>query len=145
MRYLISLISLSLVILFSCSSMKKQGKTASGTQKTLAGTTWEISRIPGFELEKSRKMPTIAFSDTALKFGGNGGCNGFGGNYTVDGSKLKLENVLSTMMACTPGMKMENKLMTAFREVDNYEISKGILKLKKGNNVLVEYRESKKD
>ena len=144
MRYLVSVITLSTVILFSCSSMKKKGKTNSNANE-LAGTTWTIKSIPSFTLEKYNKVPTLTFMDTANKIGGNGGCNGFGGEYTVDGKKLKLEKIIATMMACMEGSKTENKLMQAYQETDNYEIVGDVLKLKKGTVVLAEFSRSKKD
>jgi len=142
MRFFISIFTLSIIVLISCSSMKKKNRTSSNK---LAGTTWTIKSIPNFTLEKYRKVPTIAFMDTANRIGGNGGCNGFGGDYKVNGNKLKLEKIISTMMACMEGSKTENKLMQAFEQTDSYEISGDVLKLKKGSVVLAEFNRSKKD
>jgi heat shock protein HslJ len=34
------------------------------------------------------------------QFGGNVGCNGFGGGYTVSGDQITFESIVSTMMFC---------------------------------------------
>jgi len=34
------------------------------------------------------------------KFGGNSGCNVYGGSYTTDNDKLKIADITSTMRAC---------------------------------------------
>lgn len=144
MRYLLSCLALSLLVWCSCASMKKQSKAGANNADPLAGTTWTLSTIPGFEAEKTPKPVTILFQDS-LRFGGNGGCNSYGGGYTLEGSSLKLGSVMSTKMACMPGMKTENKLFELFPQVDHYRISGDKLSLMQGEKVLAEFGRSKKD
>lgn len=142
MRYLLSL---SLLVLFSCSSMKKQAKSTSDTGSSLAGTDWTISSIPGFELEQTRKQVTISFDGTTGRVSGNAGCNGFGGTYTVKGNTLKMEKLISTKMACMPGMQTENKVLMALTNTDHFSISGDKLTLMQGEKVLAEYSRGKKE
>lgn len=144
MRYLLSCIALSLLVWCSCSSMKKQSQSGAKNSDPLAGTSWTLSAIPGFEAEKTPKPVTISFQDS-LRFSGNGGCNGYGGAYTLEGSSLKLGRVLSTKMACMPGMKTENKLFELYTQVDHYRVSGDKLNLMQGEKVLAEFGRSKKD
>jgi heat shock protein HslJ len=142
MRYLISL---SIIVLFSCSAMKKQGKSKPGNSNALKGTGWVLSRIPDFELEKTRKEPSIYFNDSTSKVSGYTGCNGYGASYTLKGNTIKIGDVLSTKMACMPGMKTENKVMNVLSSVDNYSISGDKLTLKQGEKVLAEFTRDKKE
>ncbi len=142
MRYLLSL---SVLLLFSCSSMKKQTKAGSATGDVLAGTAWTISSIPGFDLEQTRKPVTISFETATGRVFGNAGCNSFGGHYTLKGSALKMEKVISTKMACMPGMQTENKVMLILNNTDHFSISGDKLQLMQGDKVLAEYSRGKKD
>lgn len=142
MRYLISL---SLLALVSCASMKQKGKSSASAAAPVKGTVWTVTRIPGFEMEKTRKPVTLFLSDTSARFGGNGGCNGYGGEYTLNGDSLKLGEVLATMMACKPGMGTENRFFKALRETNMYQVSGDKLLLKNGKITLAELSRSKKD
>lgn len=142
MRYLLSL---SILVLVSCSSMKKQSKGDTGNNNTLAGTNWTLSRIPDFTFENTRKPVTLSFADTTNRIVGNAGCNNFGGTYTVKGNTIKMEKILSTKMACLPGVETENKVMAAMVNADHFSIEGDKLTLKKGEKVLAEYSRSKKE
>jgi heat shock protein HslJ len=139
------LLSLSIILLVSCSSMKKQPKSDTGAANKLGGTTWTLSGIPGFELEQTRKIPSISFVDTTDRVYGNTGCNNFGGYYFVKGNTLKLEKVISTKMACLPGMETETKVMTALVTADHFTLEGDKLTLLKGDKVLAEYTRGKKE
>jgi heat shock protein HslJ len=142
MRYLLSL---SVIVLFSCSAMKKQSKSESGSSNPLKGTAWTLSRIPDFEPEATRKPISITFADTTNRVHGNAGCNGYGANYTVKGSTIKLERILSTKMACMPGMQTENKVMNVLTNTDHYTVSGDKLTLMQGEKVLAEFTRDKKE
>lgn len=142
MRYLLSL---SVILLFSCSSMKKQSQSDSGAKNALGGTAWTLTWIPDFELQQTRKAPFISFSDSTDRISGNAGCNGFGGHYSVKGNVIKLEKVISTKMACIPGMETENKVMNALSNVDHFTVEGDKLTFLKGEKVLAEYTRRKKE
>ncbi len=143
MRYLLLA---SVGLLLSCSATKKAAKGADGKDAVaLEYNTWELSSIPGFEIESNlSKKVTILFTDSTKRVSGNGGCNGYGGTYEMNGSKLKFGPLMATKMACTPGMKTEDKYMSALRETDNFEISGNKLMLKKGSTVLAELKKGTK-
>ena len=67
-------------------------------------------------------MPAAAGDQASITFNadgtisGNSGCNGFGGNYTVDGDQITFSGILSTLMACEePLMSQE---ITTFKVLD---------------------------
>jgi heat shock protein HslJ len=142
MRYLLSL---SLLLLFSCSSVKNQADAKKTNPVNLKGTSWMLSSVPDFKPEKLKKPVTLNFSDSSNKMGGYSGCNGYGGTYTVKGSELKMEEILGTLMACMPGMKTESKLYDALRNTDHYKVSGGKLILMQGTKVLAEFVPLKKE
>jgi len=145
MRYLLLA---SFALLFSCSASKKVANGTAGKPGQDAApfeyTTWELTAIPDFELEKTSKKVTLIFLDSTKRIGGYAGCNGYGGNYTKSGNSIRLENIISTKMACMPGMKTENKFISAMMETDSYELSGEILKLKKDGRVLAELKKAEK-
>lgn len=138
MRYFLAL---SALVLFSCSSMKKQTKT---TSESLSGTGWAISSIAGFELEKTLSPVTLSFNAAGNRFGGNNGCNTYGGAYTLDGEKISLEKIISTKKACIPGANTERAVMNVLGSTDHYRISGDKLMLMQGDKVLAEFSRDQK-
>jgi heat shock protein HslJ len=139
MRYLLILSSL---LMLSCAGMKSQ---QSGAGQVLAGSNWTLNSIPDFPAESTSRPVTLSFSDSTDRFGGNTGCNGFGGNYEVKGNRLTLSKIISTQMACNPGMQTESRLMKALTEADGYEIRNDKLILRKGDQLLITFDRNKKD
>lgn len=111
--------------------------------KPLKGTVWELEKISGFEMEKLEKKPFIVFSEGDNKINGLGGCNTYAGKYQAEGNKLKMTDVLSTMMACVPGMETENRFMASINKVNEYEIKDGLLMLKQNDTILLTFKPSK--
>jgi len=136
---------MSFIFLLSCSSTKKtaEAKKPAATAN-LKGTSWTLSAVPNFKMETLKSPAMLHFNDTALTINGYSGCNGFGGNYTVDGNKLKMSNIMGTMKACMPGMKTESSMYNALNNSDNYKISNGKLILMQGDKMLAEFTPLKK-
>lgn len=68
----------------------------------LAGTQWQLASYgtPGAETPVAPgSVVTLSF-ESADRLGGNGGCNSFGGEYTVQNNTLTISGVVSTLMAC---------------------------------------------
>jgi heat shock protein HslJ len=65
------------------------------------------------------------------KAGGDAGCNTYSGKYTVTGSSLTFEQMMSTMMACEPLiMDQEQTYLKALGDTKSYESSADKLILK---------------
>jgi heat shock protein HslJ len=82
---------LALLILSACSS---------GNSASVTGTWKLVSYGPA-----SSQTPAAADVDTSIEFkdgqvNGTVGCNGFGGDYKVDGDRLTFGPIMSTMMFC---------------------------------------------
>ena len=90
--YLITLLAISGMMLAACSG---------GNSNSLVGT-WRLVSYgsPG------NLTPAAPDVDTSITFGedgkvdGNVGCNGFGGDYTVDGNTITFGPIVSTLMFC---------------------------------------------
>jgi heat shock protein HslJ len=142
MRYLLSL---SLLLLFSCSSVKNQADAKKEKPARLKGTSWTLSSFPDFKMEKLKNTATLVFNDTSSRIGGYSGCNSYGGSFEVNGTSLKMKDILGTLKACMPGMKTESTLYNALNNTDHYKISDGKLVLMQGTKVLAEFVPLKKE
>lgn len=73
----------------------------------LVGTAWTLDSIAtGTDAVSSviaGTEATAAFGDDG-KVGGTGGCNTYGGTYTVDGTTIAIVDIASTQMACQGGI-----------------------------------------
>jgi heat shock protein HslJ len=69
---------------------------------------------------------------------GNSGCNGFGGNYTVEGDQITFDQIVSTLIACEdPLMTQEQSIHQVVTDTAIYEIDGDTLTLTNNDLVLV--------
>jgi heat shock protein HslJ len=132
---------LILVVTISLSCSKKTLNTTSNQipDASFTNTRWKLVKLPGIEMPALTKDAFIQFKTEDNRAFGSGGCNNLMGSYTVSEKKLKISQMASTMMACTPEiMKVEDAFSKALTETDNYSISGDTLKLLKGDLVLAE-------
>ena len=111
---------LALLILTAC---------AGGSPATIKGQ-WELVSHGS----ASSQTPAVADVETSIEFldgqlSGNVGCNGFGGEYEVDGDTLKFGPVMSTMMFCEGRMDAEQSFLTKLQAAVGYTATKKTLKI----------------
>ena len=96
---------------------------------SLAGSDW------GPEADgKPDRYIQFKESDVA----GDGGCNGFGGRYTFDGNAIKIGPLVSTRMACEPGvMDAEQAWFRLLECANSAEATPTTLVLKDGNGTVI--------
>ncbi len=109
--------------------------TPSGSVPPLAGTTWAVSELPGAQPNEPRRQ-TLTFSGNG-HISGNGGCNGFGGDYTQTGAQLRFERIIHTMMACLPNMGSEQAYLDALEAARSGAVDGDTLTLKNGSGATV--------
>jgi heat shock protein HslJ len=94
----------------------------------------------------SAAAPTPAVPDTeaGLTFNedgtvtGNSGCNGLGGDYTVEGDQITFGQIVSTLIACDdPRMAQEDAVHKVLTETARYKIEGSTLTLTNNDMVLV--------
>lgn len=82
------------------------------------GPDGEIPIVDGWPI-------TITFTEDG-SFGGTSACNGYGGSYSIDGSRLVLDEVSSTAMACEPDVNAsEGAYQNALSDVDGINLVTG--------------------
>ena len=86
----------------------------------LASTQWQLTAPVYAGLDKK---PTLNFTDESV--GASVGLNGMGAGYELDGSKIKIEQFISTMMAGPPAlMDAENSYKKALAATRSFQLSR---------------------
>jgi len=91
---------------------------------------WQLVSY-GSPSEQMPAAPDVGTSiefDTEGRMSGNVGCNSFGGDYTVDGNKIKFGPVMSTLMGCIgPVGEQETATLGVMREIATFMLNDDIL------------------
>jgi heat shock protein HslJ len=76
-------------------------------------------------VESLETAPFLTLSVEGNAVAGFGGCNDFAGTYTLDAtaSRIRFNNLASTLRACISGMEQEAALHEALNNVDNYSLN----------------------
>jgi heat shock protein HslJ len=97
-----------------------------GSSSGPTGVTWKLVSYgpPGDEVDAVADVPTsLVFGDDG-QVGGNMGCNSFGGEYEVEGSKITFGPLVSTLMACDePIMNQETAVLGIFTDTVDYKMN----------------------
>ncbi|MBC7877749.1 MAG: META domain-containing protein [Anaerolineales bacterium] len=102
-QFLLVIFAISSFILTACSG-NDNNATQSPTGNTSASPTgtWELNSYGS----PTSLVAAAVDVETSIDFAadgtlaGNVGCNGFGGDYTVDGDKIVFGQIISTLMFC---------------------------------------------
>lgn len=95
-----------------------------GASAPLENTHWKLTRLgdaPVAELPQQR-APYLVLNPSTHRLTGSGGCNHLGGSYEVQGDRLSLDSLTTTLMACAEGMETEKDFLEALREVSGWRI-----------------------
>lgn len=132
-KYLLTLLIISLAI-SACSAQNTEEPSAS-----LMGS-WKLTSFGS----AGTTSPAVEGSDAELTFSedgtvaGNSGCNGFGGNYTVEGDQVTFSEIVSTLIACEePLMAQEAAVLQTLTDTASYKIEGNSLTLTNNDTVLV--------
>lgn len=127
--------------------MKKMSLVALLAVFALAACTGSSSAsIEGqWKLVSYNETPAVPNVETSIEFkdgqmSGNVGCNGFGGDYEVDGDQIKFGSVMSTMMFCEgPVGEQESGTLAVFQESTKFVLDGNMLTIAstEGNSVIV--------
>lgn len=108
-------------------------------EKSLQGS-WSLTSY-GPEGATTPAVPdsqaSITFNDDGT-LAGTSGCNGFGGEYSVDGDEIKFSGLVSTLMACEePLMTQEGTVFKVLDGTASYKIDGDTLTITKDGTALV--------
>jgi heat shock protein HslJ len=118
--------------LSACSIFKK---SADGSQETsvITDRKWKLVELYGKPVadKVNGKEPFLQLHTTDNRYSASGGCNGIGGNFSLEGTtRIKFSAGMSTKMACD-NMEIENELTKVLMTADNYSLSGDSLSLNK--------------
>lgn len=125
----LAIVVLSLV---GCAVRKPAGDSAT----ILSEKQWRLVELNGEAVaaEINGKMPFLTFDEKSGRYSASGGCNGLGGEYTLQkNNRISFARGMSTMMACED-MHIENGFRKLFDEVDTYTINGDTMHLSKGKH-----------
>ena len=136
------LISCALLFILSACASKKKNKEENQYHMTISSLQWRLLSVQSEEdgvLEPAKdNLPTLMVSEDG-EVSGYSGCNHFSGKVTIKGSGLKFGNMVSTRKFCFESMNIENALLKALSNSDNYTIKNGDLLLKEKDNVVATF------
>jgi heat shock protein HslJ len=97
---LLTMLVATAIILSGCAAEPPASLTRISHPSTLAGTTWRLLSIQGRPVPLGPDV-TLTFDD-ADRVSGNGGCNGFGGQFTYEPATgaIRVSNRVSTLREC---------------------------------------------
>lgn len=130
MKKSMMILTLAGLLLGGCTALEKTNETVEkvGTVTQTAQTILDINSIKGKEFTLENSDATITFDNT--KVYGFAGVNRYFGSLKVEGSKITIENVASTMMA-GPQAKMEQefKYLKDLAEMNSMKIEGNVITL----------------
>jgi len=144
------LIAIAVLVSSCCPSSQFYGSCAASIQNpevTLVNTYWALAWFEGNAHlgNEFRKEVHIELKSGSRAVTGSAGCNGFGGSYTIDGSKLQINKLAFTKVYCGEDtMKFEDEFRRSLVQVDSWLILDGVLELYDEEGVLIARFEAKR-
>ena len=97
-----------------------------------------------WKLVSYNQTPAVPDVETSIEFkdgqmSGNVGCNGFSGEYTIDGDTITFGPVMSTMMFCENVADQESTVLATLQEKTSFVIDGNVLTITSvdGNSSIV--------
>ena len=115
---------------------------ATAGPRALAETSWTLVEIQGQALPALETPLTLRFEAADFRVAGYGGCNQFGGRYTVDGEGLSFGQLISTKRACLDeaANEREAQFLGLLGAVSRYTRSGDDLRLFAGDREVLRFR-----
>lgn len=129
-------------IMLSLTAMACISSVGATNTNKLEDVTWVLKAYgepSNLTTAMAGKEPTLNFDKEKGKISGNGGVNGYGGSYEVDGSKLTTSDIVHTMMASTDQSlnDQENAFFNILQSAQNFNIDDEELTITGTEGVLV--------
>lgn len=116
-----------------------EGTKSMNPLSLLTGNSWALSSLMGKGLDMNKfvgGIPSLSFLDNG-KLAGFSGCNNFSGNFSLEGSGIKLDPGAMTKKMC-PGSG-EQEFISALAKVGDLKIGKDKLTLLDGSTELMSF------
>lgn len=100
------------------------------TTSELVNTYWKLVGLNGKDVAVSDKQrePHLVFA-TDNRVAGSDGCNRIAGDYTLDGNKITLGQMIGTRMACMENADQAQAFNTVLSNIGSYQIQGSVLDL----------------
>ena len=111
-------------ILISLLMMFVLAACAGGESPASIQGSWGLASFggPAAQFTVDPEIETSIEFNTEGQLNGNVGCNGFGGEYTVDGNTLTFGPIMSTLMFCEAVAEQESITLAVFQEKATFEL-----------------------
>jgi heat shock protein HslJ len=100
-------------------------------QPSLTDTIWVLQSYGDLNnptpVEKG--TPITALFSPAKSLSGSGGCNTYTARYAIQGNTMRIDQPMSTYMACPQGMEQEGVYLSALVSVVSYQITGSSLEI----------------
>ena len=140
MKNIIRLSLLTCILLFNCKSQMSPKEPSNKAETSFIGTKWMLTKLNGdvFNLSKTElEQPFIKLTSKDNGVVGNGGCNSFGGTFTLkDDQHIEFSQMMATMRYCE-GRSIENVFMGNLQKAVSYTIINGELTFKDENGYVL--------
>lgn len=134
MNRFIEILMVILVIISLTGCKSQRGiNNVSNSDNSIEGKKWILTELMGQKIDISQfpKPAFIQFDKESGKVSGTSSCNNFFGPYELlEGNRIKLGDIASTMMACPEGT-IEGKFFEMLSQADNYTVNDSKLTLNK--------------
>jgi len=106
----------------------------------LYDTRWSLKKIHMTDsIQNVQTKAFIKFNKEKNGAGGNGSCNSFGSNVTINGDQLSFKNIFSTKMYCEEVQQVENIFLGSLDKITRYEIKDKALLLYHDKELMLEF------
>ena len=139
MRLMTLLVALALA---GCAKTPPE-KKAEPAARSIEDRDWDLVALgeQDHPLGAGGKPATLRFDAAAQRAGGNAGCNRYSAAYTLVGDSLRFTAAISTKMACTEGMELENAWLGAMSHVATWSATDSTLTLAGADGPLARFAE----
>jgi uncharacterized lipoprotein YbaY/heat shock protein HslJ len=106
-------------------SIAAEGCSGPSSTAVLQNTYWKLMTLNNVSVESpegSRELHLVLNSED-MRMKGFSGCNGFSGEYQIEGPKIRFERVAGTMMACAGDMSIEQQIHEMLGRVAGWQIA----------------------
>ena len=125
------------VLLLQCKT--NQRYQSDGSKIALENTQWRLVEVKGEPVvtppDGRDVYMVLSREGEMLRLKGHAGCNGLGGDYTLDGDKISFQ-AITTRMYCESQMETENQFTQMLSAADRYEVRATTLELYRGKKLL---------
>lgn len=132
MKRILSLSFLVCIFFFSCKSQDTTQNVSNKAETALMGTKWILTKLNGDVLNLTNtdiERPFLRLNEKDNGVGGNGGCNSFGGTFTLkDNQHIEFSQMMATMRYCE-GSNIEQVFMGNVQKATSYILADGKLTL----------------